>query len=334
MRISEKLYGTVEITEPVLLSLMDSSAMQRLRGISQHGITAILGITPPFSRFDHSLGAMLLVRRFGASVEEQIAALLHDVSHTAFSHVIDFVFDDHSGQSYHEEKKDEFVENSDIPEVLSRHDLDWHEFMDERNFPLLEQPSPALCADRLDYFLRDLEFLGLAGPDEIQTAINSLVERNGRIVVTNRAVARWLAYTFIETDRKSWSNFREVGLYQVTANCIKRAIELRFLGETDLWGSDAALWEKLRTADDPVIKRLIRLLSPGTRFVWDASNPEFRVSTKVRSIDPPVACGDTFAPLSELDPDFARYREAYLASKRGPWPMAILTPCEHCGDTL
>jgi HD superfamily phosphohydrolase len=34
---------------------------------------------------------MLLVRRLGASLEEQIAALLHDVSHTAFSHVIDSV---------------------------------------------------------------------------------------------------------------------------------------------------------------------------------------------------------------------------------------------------
>ena len=36
---------------------------------------------------------MLLIKKLGGSVEEQIAGLLHDVSHTAFSHVIDYVFD-------------------------------------------------------------------------------------------------------------------------------------------------------------------------------------------------------------------------------------------------
>lgn len=96
MRYDDAIYGRNEITEPVLLDLMKSDAMQRLKGISQHGVTALLGITPPFSRFDHSVGVMLLVRRLGASLEEQVAALLHDVSHTAFSHVIDFVFNDWS----------------------------------------------------------------------------------------------------------------------------------------------------------------------------------------------------------------------------------------------
>ncbi len=36
---------------------------------------------------------MMLVNRLGGSLEEQIAALLHDVSHTAFSHVIDYVLE-------------------------------------------------------------------------------------------------------------------------------------------------------------------------------------------------------------------------------------------------
>ena len=128
MQYEDAIYGKVEITESVLQDVIASDAMQRLKGVSQHGITALLGITPPFSRFDHSLGAMLLVHRLGATINEQIAALLHDVSHTAFSHVIDFVFDDHSGQSYHEEKKEELLARSDIPAILERHGLDWRDF--------------------------------------------------------------------------------------------------------------------------------------------------------------------------------------------------------------
>jgi hypothetical protein len=325
MQYDDVIYGETTITEPVLLDLINSDALQQLNGISQHGITALLGITPPFSRFEHSVGAMLLVRQLGGAIGEQVAALLHDVSHTAFSHVIDFVFDDHSGQSYHEEKKEAFVSRSDIPSVLGRHGMDWREFLDETRFPLLEQPSPALCADRLDYFLRDLEFLDLADAGEIRAAVGSLMVRKGRIAVDDPGAARWLAYTYIETDRASWSNFREVGLYQLTAEVIKVASRLGIVEEVDFWGSDEALWQKLREADSPELRGLIDLITPGTRFVWDDEHPAFRVATKVRSIDPPVVDGGALVPLSEIDPVFGRYRKEYLAGKQGSWPMGIVS---------
>lgn len=324
MQYDDPLYGKVEITEVVLLDLIASDAMQRLKGISQHGITALLGITPPFSRFDHSIGAMLLVRRLGAPIKEQVAALLHDVSHTAFSHVIDFVFDDHSGQSYHEEKMEEVVAKSDIPEILALHEIDWHEFLDETKFPLLEQPSPALCADRLDYFLRDLKFLRLASGAEVRAALDSLEVVEGRIAVSDPDVARWLAYSFIEADRASWSNFREVGLYQLTAEAIKIATQSGLINEADLWDSDESLWGKLRSAKQPEVKALVDRITPGTRFIWDEHHPAFRVATKVRSIDPTVATGRSAVPLSSLDPAFCQYRNEYLAGKHGKWPMGVV----------
>ncbi|MDH5731026.1 MAG: HD domain-containing protein [Gammaproteobacteria bacterium] len=328
MQYKDEIYGTVEITEPVLLDLMSSNAMKRAKGISQHGITALLGITPPFSRFDHSVGAMLLVRRLGADLNEQIAALLHDISHTAFSHVIDFVFDDHSGQSYHEEKKEEFVSSSDIPEILGRHKMDWHQFMDEEEFSLLEQPSPALCADRLDYFLRDLEFLRLSSNQTIQKAIESLDVVNGQIVVKNKETARWMAYTFIETDRTSWSNFREVGLYQLTAEAIKTALKYGVLEDFDIWGTDENMWSKLKSSDQPEVKYWVDQVTPSTRFTWDKDKPVFNVSTKVRSIDPPVFDGNSITLYSDLDSRFATYRNDYLSSKHGLWPMGIVNEPE------
>lgn len=324
MYCDDAMYGTVEVSEKPLLDLMASDAVQRLKGISQHGITALVGITAPFSRFEHSVGAMLLVRRLGASFEEQVAALLHDVSHTAFSHVIDFVFDDQNGQSYHEDRKEEFIANSDLPAILRRHGMDWRDFLDETGFPLLEQPSPALCADRLDYFLRDLEFLRLASGNEIRRVLESLTTRQGRIVLDDVNVARWLAYTFIEADRASWSNFREVGLYQLTAEAIKIAQRIGLIADDDLWGSDEALWTKLRCAEDPGIRALTKLISPATRFTWDEERPMFRVATKVRSLDPHVIDGDTIRPLSQLEPGFGKYRNEYLAAKQKHWPMGVV----------
>jgi len=324
MQHHDSIYGTTVVDEPVLQDLIKSKAVHRLKGISQHGITALIGITPQFSRFDHSVGAMLLVRRLGASLDEQIAALLHDISHTAFSHVIDFVFNDHNGQSYHEDKKLEFVAGSDIPKILARYDRDWNNFMDEGKFRLLEQESPALCADRLDYFLRDLEFLGLARNDEIRAAVESLEVRDGRIVVNHQDAARWMAYTFIETDRASWSNFREVGLYQLTAEAIKIALKLGIVNDDDIWSSDDILWDKLSTAKHPDIMKYTDLITPGTRFTWDDKNPVFRVTTKIRSIDPPVTTQHGVKLLSDLDTTFKRYRQKYISGKQGLWPMGVV----------
>ena len=326
MQYDDEVYGKADISEPLLLDIMASDAMQRAKGIAQHGITALIGITPPFSRFDHAVGTMLLVRRLGANVDEQVAALLHDISHTAFSHVIDYVFDDHSGQGYHEEKKEPFVADTDLPAILARHGLNWRDFMDEDRFPLLEQPSPTLCGDRLDYFLRDLEFMNLATGEEIRSLLTSLEVVNGQIAVNNLRAAGWLAYTYIEADRTSWSNFREVGLYQLTAEAIKSASRHGFIGKADFWGSDRELWQKLQAVDHPEVKRWVNLISPGTRFTWDEDQPVFTVSTKVRSIDPLVVDGNSTAVYSELDPAFSRYRTEYLSSKQGQWPMGVVSP--------
>jgi len=75
MLYNDPVYGTTELTEPVLLDLMETQAMRRARGVLQHGVSALVGVTVPTSRFDHSLGVMLLVRRLGGGLEEQIAAL-------------------------------------------------------------------------------------------------------------------------------------------------------------------------------------------------------------------------------------------------------------------
>jgi uncharacterized protein len=332
MIYTDKIYGRIPLTEPVLLELMASQAMQRLKGVLQHGVSALIGVTSPVTRFDHSVGAMLLVRRLGAGLPEQIAALLHDVSHTAFSHVIDYVFDGHDSQSYHDEEKEAYLAQTDVPAILARHGYDWRDFLHEEAYPLLEQPAPRLCADRLDYFLRDSRDLGLAAPQEIESALARLTVAGERIAVDDLETARWLADTFMAADDASWANFREVGLYEVTARAIRRGLAVGAIGLEDIWGTDWPMWAKLNAHPDAALQRWLALVSPATGFVWDAENPTFSVSTKLRTIDPDVVVGDgEVRPLSSLDPDFARARAAYLARKAGKWPMRVIPPEE--GDT-
>ena len=322
----DAIYGIVEINEPVLIDLMATQAMRRLHGVLQHGITALIGLTQPVTRFDHSVGVMLLVRGLGGSLEEQIAALLHDISHTAFSHVIDYVVDGHDNQSYHEEWKESHLAASDVPDVLARHGYDWRDFLHEEDYALLEQPAPRLCADRLDYFLRDSRDLGLSSLAEIDHTLDHLIVFDGRIGVDAIEVARWLADTYIASDKASWANFREVGLYEVTAQAIKTALQIGMLAEEDFRGTDDQLWRKLQAIDQPAVRYWLRSISRATRFERDDVDPTFRVSTKLRTIDPDVLIDARFVPLSALDAEFARYRAEYLRENSGKWPMRVVPP--------
>ncbi len=325
MNYHDRIYGAAEITAPVLLDLMNSRAALRLRGVLQHGVTALLHITSPTTRFEHSVGVMLLTQRLGAPLKEQIAALLHDVSHTAFSHVIDFVFGGHARQSYHEEKKAEHLATTDLPSILAQHGYDWRDFVDEEAYPLLEQPAPALCADRLDYFLRDSRDLGLATAREVSNVLAHLVAHQGQIAVDDLATARWMADTYLAADRASWANFREVGLYELTARALRTALAHGVIHETDLWSTDEVLWQKLRAHGDSTLQQQMRLISPQTRFVRDEVTPDFRVRAKQRTIDPHVLHEGKLFQLSELDEEFARRRKQYLEAQSGAWPMRIIS---------
>ncbi len=315
MQYDDAIYGPCAITAPVLLDLLNARAVRRLRGVLQHGISGLLGHTRAITRYEHSVGTMLLVQRLGGRLEEQVAALLHDVSHTAFSHVIDFVFDDHGTQSYHERMKRWWVAQTDVPEVLRRHGLDWEDFLSDEPFPLLEQPSPSLCADRLDYFLRDATALGVLSATDARSVCDHLVVAHGHVAVSDVQTARLIGDRYMQADEASWSNPAEAVLYELTARAIRVALSRGAIADADLWGTDAELWGSLGRSDDPVVAEAVaRVTRPYTLVKCDAA-PTLRLRPKVRTVDPDVVCAGGVRRLSELDPAFARCRREYLRRK-------------------
>ncbi|MCP4419471.1 MAG: HD domain-containing protein [Chloroflexi bacterium] len=332
MIYDDPIYGRFTINEPILHDLIHSQTVQRLHGVLQHGITGLIGLTEPITRFEHSLGAMLVVRWLGGSLREQIAALLHDVSHTAFSHVIDHVLGTPINQSYHDEMKEAYITKTDLPHILAQHAYNWTDFVDEEAFPLLEQPSPRLCADRIDYFLRDCVGLGLAKQEDVDRAVEHLMVANGRIALNDLNVARWFGDTFMQADDASWANFREVGLYELTAQAIRRGLALSVITHDDFWLTDVPLWQKLHAHPDGELQQLLKQVSLNTQFVWDEENPSFTVLTKLRTIDPDVWLDGALRPLSTLDTDFATQRKEYLSRKQGSWPMRVLLENQQAMD--
>jgi HD superfamily phosphohydrolase len=320
--IQDLLYGPVTLEEPLLVDLYHSKAVQRLAAIYQAGVSAFINPIRRTTRLDHSVGVMALLQRLGAGVLEQAAGLIHDVPHTAFSHVVDFLFPNHD-HTYHEANRDAVLGASDLPEIMGGHGLAWQVVADAGRFPLLEQPLPALCADRLDYFLRDGVVIGLISAEEAAQLLDHLRVRESRIVVEGIEAARWLGERFIKMDDGLWCSVQEVGWYAVMAQALRAALENGVIAEPDLWGTDENVMDRLRVARFPEVQRWLDLVHLNVSFVRDDARPDLVVLPKVRAVDPPVLVDRRVQPLSDLDADFARKKAHYLASKQGQWGLRI-----------
>lgn len=307
MRIDDPVYGPRTVDEPVLKDLVDSDPVQRLRKIQQAGPQRYFMDKTEVTRFEHSVGVMLLLREHGAAVAEQIAGLLHDVPHTAFSHVVDFVYgnEDHE---FHERFMEDVVMDSDIPDILDRHGFDVSHILDEDNFPLLERDLPDLCADRIDYFLRDVN--RCAG-EPVSRFREALDVRDGRFVLTDRDIAREYALTYIEADERFWANPKEMAIFHLFARAIRRALDIGVLSQDDLFRTDAEVMEMLRDADDPEIAAVLERLD-GIVIALDPDDPDFTVTTKVRYVDPHVVDGGELVRVS----DYADEVRARIAEHR------------------
>ena len=196
MKINDIVYGEEEINEPVLIELINSKPLQRLKGISQQGLPKEYCHRPIFSRYEHSLGVMIILRRLGANLNEQIAGLMHDVSHTAFSHVTELLFGDPIKDDYQDKNHLKFIENSEIPNILKKYNLDYKEFVDLKKYSLLENEIPNLCADRFDYAIREIFIED--GKNKTDYYLKGLINLEGIMVFNSYDVAKTFALAFLK----------------------------------------------------------------------------------------------------------------------------------------
>jgi HD superfamily phosphohydrolase len=319
--IRDDIYGEELVHEPVLVELLQSPEVQRLHGINQYGITAFLGLTPRVTRLEHSVGAFLLVRRIGGTIEEQITALLHDISHTVLSHDVDYALSKLGEESYHEVHKTRYLESTRLPDLLVRHGID-QKVLDENLFPLVEMPSPQLCADRLDYALRDAIGFGKLTIEDARRVIGSLkafpnpVAPDRLLVPDDAQVALILARAYITTDRDVLSNPAIVDMSERTGRLIGELVEAGSVNDEMLWHmSDAEFWILIRRAANPQQLRAIeRLETEGIPQGDELRRPQ---GTKVRTIDPDVwqEGENQPAPLSTVLLTWGSQRRQYILSR-------------------
>ncbi|MFJ7753535.1 HD domain-containing protein [Peribacillus muralis] len=297
MIVSDSLYGQHDIGG-VLEELMLSKPVQRLKGVHQGGASYLVNETWNVTRYDHSVGVMLLIRKLGGSLEEQMAGLLHDVSHTAFSHVIDFVLDCKE-EDHHEKIFEQIIMNSEIPFILKRYGYQYETIFDSE-WNLLERPAPELCVDRVDYTLRDMYHYGNISLESVRDFLEHIIIVDGIMCLDDLEAAEWFVKTYYGEVIDFFMDPLNIYGYDALAKALKWALEKKWISLDDLLGEDEEVMLLLHSIEEDDLKNLLKRIRGDVMLCEVQSDYDLHRKTKVRLIDPSVMLGNRLVRTSKL----------------------------------
>lgn len=275
--MSEKIYRdsvhniirlkTDTIEGKLLVRLIDTAEFQRLRRIRQLGLAMFTYQGAEHSRFTHSLGALHLATRilfklqatYKISDEEilavRAAALLHDIGHGAYSHVIESILNFH-----HEDFTIEAVlsDETEAGRVLRKFSAELPDNIAKiingsfRPMALAQLVSSQLDVDRMDYLLRDSLMTGAKyGVFDLEWIIKSLEidELNDRLYVSARGIHAVEDYL-----QARYYMYRQVYFHRTlrSAEAVLRSLFRRAL---DIFSTGGKLWFAENTSFEKILRK-------------------------------------------------------------------------------
>ena len=242
--LNDPIYGFITIPNALIYDLIEHPYFQRLRRISQMGLSYLVYPGAHHTRFHHAIGSMHLMQKavqvlrfkdVKISDEEAnalyIAILLHDIGHGPFSHaleqsIVTSVNHEAISLKFMEILNEEF--NGQLTLAITIFKGSYH-----RNF-LYQLISSQLDMDRLDYLKRDSFYTGVSegniNSDRLLVMLNVkndelVVEGKGIYSVEKFIVARRLMYWQVYLHKTG------LAAEKVLEKVLKRAKELVLLGE-------------------------------------------------------------------------------------------------------
>lgn len=269
---NDPIYGFITIPFPIIFHLIEHPYFQRLRRISQLGLSNLVYPGALHTRFHHALGAMHLmgeaidiIRSKGHEISEEeakgvtIAILLHDIGHGPYSHALENTL---AKNVHHEELS--LLLMKELNKAFSGElELAMEIFTNRYHKQFLHQlVSSQLDMDRLDYLKRDSFYSGVSegviGSDRIIKMLEVIddqlvIEEKGKYSIEKFLVARRLMYWQVYLHKAV------VSAEFILVNILKRA---KFLTEQNinLFASPALhlfLTEKITLEDFTVRKELL-----------------------------------------------------------------------------
>ncbi|NCS99856.1 HD domain-containing protein [Candidatus Parcubacteria bacterium] len=318
MKYTDLVLGESEITEPVILELINSPSLQRLKKINQVGYGLDYALREKLdvktdeydhNRFAHSVGVYLLLHKYNAPLEEQIAGLIHDVSHSAFSHCIDYVLDAGSEQKHNHQDNifESFVRKTEIPEIIKKYGLDLEYILNDKNFPLKERSLPDLCADRINYSLISAIIYGELNDDDKKYLLDNLTVENNNWVFKNFESAKKYAELFLKLNTVYYAGLPSAVMFRTVGDCLRYALQRGYISLDDLYTTDKLVLEKVQNFldKDKKLKLLWERMNNKVKVSNDPNNWDSQVFCKSRAVDPLFSSDGKLLRISEVEKEWS-----------------------------
>ena len=271
-----------------------SKSMQRLKGVDMNcglQFTSHPGFSSysSYSRYGRSGVVACIIWYFTHDKKQTLAGLFHDISTRAFSHVIDFVRKDYLVQESTEDNTRQFIlQDTVIMNQLLCDGISVDEVSDYHVYPIADNDSPRLSADRLEYTLGNLLNYRKCTIEEIEKYYKDLtvgVSEDGKqeIMFQNPDIAEEFAFGALSCGMIYSCDFDRYGMEKL-AEILRKALHDNILTEADLYLSEIEVVNKLSHSD------LRNAWNEYTRLydVVKDSSGDIMVDAKKRYIDPYV----------------------------------------------
>ena len=193
LRVRDPIHDYIDLNS-LQAKLVDTPAYQRLRWIKQLGPINLVYPGANHTRHEHCMGTCHVIGKMADSIglnssDKQlvsVAGLLHDLGHTAFSHLGDEV----KGVEDHVIRTTNIISNTDLSDIISDEGLDPHEINQIilGNHKLGSLVSGDLDGDRLDYLVRDAHYTGVSTGVDMGRLIATMSMSDSNLVIKGKGL--------------------------------------------------------------------------------------------------------------------------------------------------
>ncbi len=331
--LNEEIRQYFNILEPNfpewLLEYIDTPEMRRISKISNScgtDYTKVCNVKYFYSNLDHSVGVALIIWHFTHNKKQTLSGLFHDIATPTFRHCIDFMNGDSEHQESTEERTEQVIRNSkEIMALLNRDGIKLEEVSDYHIYPIADNDTPQLSADRFEYtFSSGLTFKRVWNLDKIKKCYNNvtvLKNEDGILELGFNNVEICEEYIHIISSLwPAWIDNKDRTVMQFWADIVKSMNVKGYLTIDDLYClSEKEIIDKILNCEDQHLRESFSRFQNATSVYGSDTpvNDKYCISVKAkrRYIVPLVKVNDKVLRINEVSKQAADDINRYLNLK-------------------
>lgn len=249
-----------------------------------------------FSSLDHSIAVALIIWHFTRDKKQTLSGLFHDIATPAFKHCVDFLNGDYMTQESTEDLTTEIIKkSSEIVKLLERDNIKISEIDDYHIYPIADNDTPRLSADRLEYSLSNALFTyKLLDIESIKEIYNDIeIQKNSETEMELGFKTKKIARKFVKVTSRLSIIYREDRTrysMQFIADILKQLSNENKISKQDLYNLKES--EVIDIIESSKYNAIFNIWKNATKVKTSKEEPKdvyyVHHGAKIRYIDPLV----------------------------------------------